>query len=193
MITTALIALMTTVGPAPALSAGLVCPVMGNKVPAEVKVYEYAGMRLGFCCAGCETKMEADPVATLKNAAAKKWVVAEFMFDPVSGQRITPRGAKGKVEFGGVRYFFTTKENADAFKKNTAKYAAQPSKECLAVCAVTQEEIGSYAKAGFYRDFEGVRYYICCGGCVPNFEKTPKVFAEKVADKVTVPHLGGAK
>ena len=31
--------------------------------------------------------------------------------------------------------------------------------------------------AGLVRDYEGVRYYLCCAGCGPKFDADPAVYA----------------
>lgn len=36
------------------------CPVMGGAINKDIFV-EYKGKKVYFCCAGCETKFEADP------------------------------------------------------------------------------------------------------------------------------------
>ena len=32
-------------------------------------------------------------------------------------------------------------------------------------------------KAGFYRDYQGQRYWMCCGSCVPRFDADPERYA----------------
>ncbi len=34
---------------------------------------------------------------------------------------------------------------------------------------------------GLYRDYEGVRYYFCCGGCGPAFDSDPAKYAANMA------------
>ncbi|MEI7812465.1 MAG: YHS domain-containing protein [Ignavibacteria bacterium] len=38
-----------------------VCPVLGNKVDADVETVEYKGKAYGFCCQGCDRKFKANP------------------------------------------------------------------------------------------------------------------------------------
>jgi YHS domain-containing protein len=35
--------------------------------------------------------------------------------------------------------------------------------------------------AGLYRDYEGKRYYFCCGGCGPAFDSDPAKYAANMA------------
>jgi YHS domain-containing protein len=44
-----------------------VCPVKGNKVQEETVLVEYNGKHYGFCCPGCDTKFEKNPVKYSKN------------------------------------------------------------------------------------------------------------------------------
>ncbi len=32
-------------------------------------------------------------------------------------------------------------------------------------------------KAGFFRDYKGQRYWMCCGSCVPRFDADPERYA----------------
>ncbi len=34
---------------------------------------------------------------------------------------------------------------------------------------------------GLYRDYEGERYYLCCGGCGPAFDSNPAKYAAHMA------------
>lgn len=34
---------------------------------------------------------------------------------------------------------------------------------------------------GLYRDYEGERYYFCCGGCGPTFDSDPAKYAANMA------------
>lgn len=73
---------------------------------------------------------------------------------------------------------------AAAFGQGTkpkAKQSATPkpfrnAKGQLA-CPVMKTVIASPAKAVGYSDYKGTRYYFCCGGCKPAFDKSPAKFA----------------
>jgi len=149
-------------GPAP-----LACPVMGS--PAGEKPFasvDYAGIRFGMCCGGCDTNFQKDPEKFIRDSAKKKLTVGASIFDPVSGKKIVGKQIVATVDYMGVRYPFESEANKEAFAKDAKKLAARPTKEAL-MCPVTGEAIKNEASAAGYADFEGVRYYFCCGGCVP--------------------------
>ncbi|MBI5705741.1 MAG: YHS domain-containing protein [Armatimonadetes bacterium] len=45
------------------------------------------------------------------------------------------------------------------------------------ICPVTGDVIPSVDKASGYQDFQGKRYYFCCGMCPPKFKADPEKFA----------------
>lgn len=157
----------------------LVCPVMGNPVKESSPAFEFAGMRMAICCGGCDAKLQKDPMKVMAEAAKKGWVVAEFAFDPISGNRIEMKKAEFKRDFNGVRYAFETEENADRFTKEPKTFTKLPKGESL-VCPMMNVEIKSPLKASGFADFEGVRYYFCCGGCREAFGKNPKSQSEGI-------------
>ncbi|MEX2244530.1 MAG: YHS domain-containing protein [Fimbriimonadaceae bacterium] len=156
----------------------LVCPIMGSPVSKDAPRVEYAGTSFGFCCAGCDAGFGKDPKAALKKNEKSASPIGEFLFDPVSHKRIKKEQAKGTVDFQGVRFHFATEENMKAFQADSKKYALAPKKESLS-CPVMGEAIATYSAASEYVDYEGVRYYICCAGCTPAFEKNPAKYAGK--------------
>lgn len=46
------------------------------------------------------------------------------------------------------------------------------------VCAVMGSPIASEKKAAGFSDYKGTRYYFCCGGCKPAFDKNPAKYAK---------------
>lgn len=61
-----------------------------------------------------------------------------------------------------------------ATSSHTAKGAeqAKPLKVVM-VCPVTGEKVASVKDAAGFSDYKGTRYYFCCGGCKPAFDKNP--------------------
>jgi membrane fusion protein, copper/silver efflux system len=47
-----------------------VCPVLGNKVPADPVTVEYNGKTIGFCCPGCDQEFLSDPDKFMKNLSS---------------------------------------------------------------------------------------------------------------------------
>ena len=156
----------------------LVCPIMGEPVAKTAPVVEYAGSSFAFCCAGCDTGFSKDPAGVIKKNEKKQALIAAFLFDPVSHNRVTAEKSKATVDFNGTRYYFESEANLATFNKDAKKYAATPKKESL-TCPVMGEKIATYSKAFSYVDHKDVRYYICCAGCVPAFTKDPDKYAGK--------------
>jgi membrane fusion protein, copper/silver efflux system len=55
------------------ISAGIfneVCPVLGNKVPADPVTVEYGGKTIGFCCPGCDQEFLSDPERFMKKLSS---------------------------------------------------------------------------------------------------------------------------
>ena len=156
----------------------LVCPIMGSPINAKSPKAEYEGISVGFCCGGCDAQFAKDPQAIFKKNEKSANPIGAFLFDPVSHKRIKPEQAKGTVDYNGVRYYFFTAENMTAFQADSKKFAAVPKKESL-TCPVMGDKVATYSKATDYVDFEGVRYYICCSGCVAPMEKDGKKYAGK--------------
>lgn len=181
MLTTTLIAttLLAQAGTAP-----LACPVMGKPVNERSKAFEFAGFRMRICCPGCDAPIKRDPNKIFADAAKSNRVIAEALFDMVDGIRLDAKMAKGALDHKGVRYYFISKDNMETFKKNPAIYTAIPKKE-LMTCPISGEAIPAVSKAGYFRDFGGVRYYICCGGCLPKFDANPSEVTLKWVEKAT--------
>jgi Cu2+-exporting ATPase len=59
---------------------------------------------------------------------------------------------------------------------HTSPHAVTARDEDLAVCPVMPSNVvvkQEAEAAGFYRDYEGERYWLCCGGCGPRFDADP--------------------
>lgn len=160
------------------------CPMMSGPANMKGSLSEYKGVKYGYCCPGCEKSFLANPDKAL--TAAKGRITGEFLFDPVSKMRIDAPNAKGSADFAGTRYYFASSDNKAKFDANPKAYATVPAKEVLH-CAVMGKDLKSYSAAGGYFDRNGVRYYMCCGGCVSKFAGNATSFAEKAASKVASP------
>lgn len=63
---------------------------------------------------------------------------------------------------------------------HTSNAATAAPERDLAVCPVMPTNVvmkSESEEAGFYRDFEGQRYWLCCAGCGPRFDADPAGFA----------------
>jgi YHS domain-containing protein len=50
------------------------------------------------------------------------------------------------------------------------------------VCPVMKEEVEDVAGAA-YSDYKGKRYYFCCPGCKPKFDKNPEKYVKPAEPK----------
>ena len=153
-------------------SGSYICPVRGDsieKVTADTKSSDYNGVRYYFCCAVCKPQFDKNQAKFLKSEKDRDKVNGVSLFDPVTTKRLDPLNAKAHSDFGGVRYFFAKEDDKQIFDKDPKKFAA-PKKELL-FCPVSNEIGASYAKAADYSDYNGTRYYFCCNGCKPQFDK----------------------
>ena len=149
------------------------CPVLHNtieKVTKDTQFSDYKGSRYYFCCDGCKPKFDQDQVKFLKDEKNKGKVIGVSLFDPVTTKRIESEKAKAHSDYNGIRYYFAKEDDQKSFDKAPKKYATQPKKELL-FCPVSNEIVESYAKASDYSDYKGMRYYFCCDGCKPKFDK----------------------
>lgn len=188
MILTTLLATAVVLAP----PAPMVCPIMGSPVSATSKSFDdYAGVRFTYCCAGCDAKFAADPAKSIAKMTEKKWVGGKSLFDPVNGSRVYEAKAKGFSDYKGVRFFFENAANKTKFDAKPVQYGELPKQESL-VCPVSEEKIGGYANASNFKDFQGVRYYLCCGGCIDPFNKDTAKFAAIVKKSVKAPAIANA-
>lgn len=182
MITAVIVATLLNFQSAPAKP--LVCAVMGDELNETSPMLDYNGIRTHICCGGCDAKFKADPVKVLANAKAKGWMVGESLFDPVSGGRVAK--SEFKMDYSSIRWTFTNAEDLAKFKVNPGKFSVLPKKE-LMTCAVSGEAIASYADAGGYVDYNGIRCYVCCPTCLGKMKTDAKSYVPKYMAKVSEP------
>ena len=162
---------------------GLVCPYTQEEVNPGVEASLFNGIEFHFCCPDCSEKFTKDPISPLKSDKLNKLASGVSYFDPVSRKRVVAGSKGGKVDYHGVRYYFENTANLKAFNASPVKYTAMPTKECT-TCPVMNEEIKNIKTAIAYRDIKGVRYYLCCAGCIGPFDKEAAKYTAKVADLV---------
>lgn len=61
----------------------------------------------------------------------------------------------------------------------TGEPVAYRNAEGKLLCPVMGSVIASEADAVGFQDYEGKRYYICCGTCMPKFKANPAQYAKK--------------
>lgn len=185
MIITPVIA-MLTLGAAQADMSPLTCSVMGRPATIGGPSMDYKGVRYVFCCSMCPADFQKDPEAIIHGDKAKGKTIGIALFDPISDARINTDQAKASSDYNGVRYLFTTADEKKSFDATPEKFTAIPDKEAL-YCPVEKQAISSYAAAGSYRDYKGVRYYFCCNSCPSEFDKSPDKYAPNAASYVATP------
>jgi YHS domain-containing protein len=184
---TAILALALT---APAVHGDpLVCPVMGAaEANHEGPFRDYNGSRYWFCCEGCDAKFEKEPMK-YTDLRAKGKAAGAFMFDPITGDRLThDKAIEAFSDYKGVRFLFQNEANKAEFDKNPAKFGTMPKKEAL-YCPVGKEVVPSYAAASGFVDHDGVRYYMCCGGCETKFKAEPGKYLADAKKYVKTPGI----
>lgn len=164
----------------------LVCPVMGEAANMSGPRIEYNGALFAFCCAGCDAAFSGDPAKILASPKLKGKNAGIYLFDPVSRKRLEAKEAKAFATYAGIVFPFESEANKATFDKNPKNFGTLPKKEVL-VCPVSGETIESHHSAAAFQDVEGVRYYICCAGCLPAMEKDAKKHAASHASKAVTP------
>lgn len=157
----------------------IVCPIMGVEPVAAGGRYDYAGIRIGFCCVGCRNSFESDPEGVVEAGRKSGKVFGEFQFDPVSRLRWDPKKPPTlTADHQGIRYRFLSSEARAAFLQAKEKLAKTPVKEAL-YCI----EKSAPAKAPWkaFADQADTRYFLDCDTCVKAFATSPAGFVESAA------------
>lgn len=171
-----------------AFNQEILCPVNKEAIVAGGPVVYYKGLKVEFCCPGCDKKFEASPQKYLKEATEKNIVVAKALFDPIDQKRVQD-DFEYSTSFEGVHYSFNSKDNKEEFDQFPGLYSIAPEREVLK-CPVMGNKIQNASEASDFRDFEGIRYYFCCAGCAPKFDSDPKKYSESVKSEVKSASVG---
>ncbi len=183
------------------------CPVSGEALGSggmkQVDIL-HEGRLVSFCCKQCTTEFDKEPAKYLKMIddaiiAAQK---ADYPLDtcPVSGEKL--EGEPQMAVSGTKLVELCCKKCAKELAANPAKYLAtldaayieKQSKDYpLAVCTVTDEELGSKP----VKLLHGTTLVeFCCKDCVKDFQKDPQPTLAKLAAaraaKATKPAEGSA-
>ena len=111
-----------------------------------------------------------------------------------SGAKVNVEAATkaGKyVDYEYTRYYFCCGNCPNAFNKDPEKFAkntgvslqkiALPEEIACAVMADHKVKVAEATEKKLFRDANGRRYYFCCAGCPPQFEKDPEKFAKSAS------------
>ncbi len=136
---------------------------------------EYAGARFSTCCGGCDKPFLRDPQGSLMEAIKEKKTIGVFNYDPVSGARIEEKKAAAYSDYKSIRYFFASADEKKSFDATPTKFIGEVKSEAY-FCPVMKHATAP-KDAGAFADYEGVRYYLCCGDCTKEFKADPAKFA----------------
>ncbi|MCW5939075.1 MAG: YHS domain-containing protein [Fimbriimonadaceae bacterium] len=70
-------------------------------------------------------------------------------------------------------------KSADASGSWPSDVAIYKNDKGEVLCPVMNEVVASPEKADGYMDYEGKRYYFCCGMCPGKFKESPATYAKK--------------
>lgn len=165
-------------GPAP-----LYCPATLEKITGKpALVVEYAGTLFGTCCAGCGNPLLKDPAPLIANAIKEKKTVGTFEYDAVTGAKIDTTKAPVYSDYRSIRYFFSSTDEKKTFDKTPGAYVSAVKSEAY-FCPVGKQATTS-KDAGAFADYNGVRYFLCCGDCLKQFKADPSKFIANAASAV---------
>ncbi|MFT7624845.1 MAG: hypothetical protein ACI9WU_004035 [Myxococcota bacterium] len=133
------------------------CPVMGGKSADDVFI-DYKGLRVHFCCPGCDSTFKEDAAAGL----AKMGITDIAAFKLKHGLKPTTEKAT------------TGKPTPDKPKqKSKPAISIKPEKKGDVIdlnnshCPV----MGGKASPDVFIDYEGLRVHFCCPGCDSTFKE----------------------
>lgn len=160
------------------------CSILGGPAALNGPAVDYKGVRYQFCCNTCQGAFDKDPEKAITADRNKGKTIGTALFDPISGSRISKKDSKATEDYNGVRYYFASDDEKTKFDGDPAKFTVLPAKESL-YCPVQKDKTPNISEAGAYADYNGVRYYFCCGMCPGEFAKDPGKYAPTVAAHVT--------
>ena len=181
-----------------------VCAVTGNALgesPVVVVLEDMPredlnGREVRFCCGGCKTKFESDPVAS--NSKLDEMIIADQLTVYPTGsclvmedEKMTdPRGPEAgrdkNVVIGNRLYRLCCKSCIRRLKKNPAKYQSvlddrikkqQSASYPLKVCVITGRP---YGESPFELVVANRLVRTCCGGCAAGVKKNPELALAKL-------------
>lgn len=162
------------------------CAVSGAALPADAPTVDALGARFRFCCTDCAGKFKSDPSAAVDAAAKAGRVAGTFLYDPVSGKRLSANLARGGYAVhNAIRYAFEHPRNRAAFEAESARYTA--AKVQVMYCPVMDVPLANlYGTSGFV-DVDNMRVYLCCDMCLGKMRKNPGGYAAQAKAKITPP------
>jgi YHS domain-containing protein len=143
---------------------------------------EYAGAVFGTCCGGCDGPFLKDPKNAIAKATKANKAIGAFEYDPISGNRIDGKKAPAFSDYKAIRYFFATADEKKTFDATPAKFIGDVKSEAY-FCPVMKHATEA-GKAGAFFDYNGTRYFTCCGDCLKELKADPAKFVANAAAAV---------
>ena len=146
-------------------------PVCGMTVKKEGSIAAvHNGREIHFCSDDCKAKYFASPADY------------EINFDVVSNEVKPAKELTYTTTFEGRPYSFGSKENMEAFKKNSDAFI-------YAECPVTGK-VFLRQDAGAKKLYKGTTYYFCCKDCLKKFNADPAKYAGTMKTAKDCEHTG---
>ena len=194
-----------------------VCSVTGNPLgenPVVVVLKDMPredlnGREVRFCCGGCKTKFESDPVAS--NSKLDEMIIADQLTvyptgsclvmedEPMADPRGPEAGRDKNVVIGNRLYRLCCKSCIRRLRKNPSAYQTalddrikkqQSASYPLKVCVITGRP---YGESPFEVVVANRLVRTCCGGCAAGVKKNPELALGKLKATKTNPTLDADK
>jgi YHS domain-containing protein len=140
---------------------------------------EYGGALFGTCCGGCDAPFLKDPKTAIAKATKANKAIGIFEYDAVTGQKIDAKKAVAFSDYKAIRYLFASADEKKSFDATPTKFVGEVKSEAY-FCPVMKHATEA-KNAGGFADYNGTRYYLCCGDCVAEFKKDSAKFAANAA------------
>jgi YHS domain-containing protein len=158
------------------------CPLTGR--PAADKTVDVGGVKVGLCCAGCESKLNkavdlsAKAKLVFTNTAFEKGFAAAkptVKLDNVKCFLMPKKNVKEdvSVDYGDHKVYFCCKSCVKRFSKDTAKYETQGNQHLVVTEQVKQTACpisGTAVKDDQSTEVNGSTVKFCCGKCKAKVE-----------------------
>ena len=140
----------------------IVCPIMkGEKVVEAGDAYTvHDGMRVYYCCPGCQSTFEEDPEGHLSDLAG-------FIRENYAGKSSFTPIVKASFEGAPV---------ANAL-------SIEPDGGVTILCPVMKGP-RTIESGDIYTEYQGMRVYYCCPGCQEKFESDPERYLAEVGETI---------
>ena len=132
-----------------------ICPVMGLEINPDVFI-EYKGVKVYFCCWGCDDKFRAEP---------EKYIPK------------LPESIQKKIQAASASP--ASKATASEDTQSNAAESSEGETE-QTICPVMELEINP----DVFIEYKGVKVYFCCWGCDKKFRAEPEKYIPKLPESV---------